>query len=66
MTKFDDWPLWLQLLVGVPHPLPRGFFFGLGRHYVSEAFIGLREGSPVLVLSSFRAMNSRAGRDHSG
>jgi|KBSMisStaDraftv2_1062788.scaffolds.fasta_scaffold586974_1 hypothetical protein len=21
MTKFDQWPLWLQLLVGVPHAL---------------------------------------------
>jgi len=19
MKKFDDWPLWLQLLVGIPH-----------------------------------------------
>ena len=21
MTKFEDWPLWLQVLVGVPHAL---------------------------------------------
>jgi hypothetical protein len=24
MTKFDDWPLWLQLVVGVPHALLAG------------------------------------------
>ncbi len=43
MTKFDNWPLWLQLLVGVPHallagilvwvwtPLPgRGFYLAVG------------------------------------
>jgi hypothetical protein len=24
MTKFDDWPFWLQLLVGVPHALLGG------------------------------------------
>lgn len=24
MTKFADWPLWLQVLVGVPHALLAG------------------------------------------
>jgi CHASE2 domain-containing sensor protein len=24
MTKFEDWPLWLQLLVGVPHAILGG------------------------------------------
>lgn len=24
MTKFDDWPFWLQVLVGVPHALLAG------------------------------------------
>ena len=24
MTKFADWPLWLQVLVGVPHALLGG------------------------------------------
>ena len=24
MTKFEDWPLWLQVLVGVPHGLLAG------------------------------------------
>jgi len=38
MTKFTDWPLWLQLSVGVPHALLAGFLAWVGDHYAGEAF----------------------------
>jgi CHASE2 domain-containing sensor protein len=38
MTKFDDWPLWLQLLVGVPHALLAGILAWVWRPLRGRGF----------------------------
>jgi hypothetical protein len=38
MTKFADWPLWVQLLVGVPHALLAGILAWVWRPLHGRAF----------------------------
>jgi hypothetical protein len=38
MTKFADWPLWLQVLVGVPHALLAGVLVFVWRPLRGKSF----------------------------
>ena len=38
MTRFDDWPLWMRVLVGVPHVLLAGILAWVWRPLRGRAF----------------------------